>query len=82
MKSRLEPKGEAVGFISLYPTGDLAETNYVNWGALKKRRSRLRQNWAVPSCQDPKDGCLLMDGTPAIGVAPMLKTMQFQLGVK
>ena len=63
-KSRLEPKGEAVGFISLYPTGDLTETNYFNWGALKKRRSRLRQNWAVPSCQDPGDGCLLMDGIP------------------
>ena len=30
-KSRLEPKGEAVGFISLYPTGDLTETNYMNW---------------------------------------------------
>jgi len=43
-KSRLEPKGEAVGFISLYPTGDLTETNYMNWGALKKRSSRLRQN--------------------------------------
>ena len=63
-KSRLEPKGEAVGFISLYPTGDLTESNYMNWGALKKRRSRLRQNWSVPSCQDPEDGCLLMDGIP------------------
>ena len=63
-KSRLEPKGEAAGFISLYQTGDLTETNYMNWGALKKRRSRLRQNWAVPSCQDPEDGCLLKDGIP------------------
>jgi poly(3-hydroxybutyrate) depolymerase len=63
-KSRLEPKGEAVGFISLYPTGDLTESNYFNWAALKKRRSRLRRNWAVPSCQDPGDGCLLMDGIP------------------
>ena len=49
-KSRSEPKGEAVGFISLYPIGDLTETNYFNRNALKKRRRRLRQNWAVPSC--------------------------------
>ena len=55
-KSRLVSKGEAVGFISVYPTGDSTETNYFNWGALKKRRSRLRQNWAVPSCQDVNDG--------------------------
>ena len=26
-KSRLAPKGEAVGFISVYPTGDTTETN-------------------------------------------------------
>ena len=63
-KRRLEPKGEAVGFISLYPTGDMTETNYFNWGALKKRRSRTRQNWAVPSCQAVDDGCLLVDGIP------------------
>lgn len=74
-KSRLEPKGEAVDFISLYPTGDLTESNYFNWTALKKRRSRLRQNWAVPSCQDPEDGCFLMDDIPCDLCAPTLKTM-------
>ena len=50
-KSRLEPKGAAVGFISLYPTGDITPNSYDTegtWGT----------NWAVPSCQDPKDGCL------------------------
>jgi hypothetical protein len=36
----------------------------MNWGALKKRRSRLRHSWAVPSCQNSEDGCLLMDGIP------------------
>ena len=63
-KSRLTPKGEAVGFISVYPTGDTTETNYFNWGPLKKRRIRLRENWAVPSCQDVSDGCLQVDGIP------------------
>ena len=48
-KERLEPKGEAVGFISLYPTGDKTETDYL-WD--------FQANWAVPSCQDPDDGCL------------------------
>jgi len=48
----------------LYPTGDLTETNYFNWDALKKRLSRLRQNWAVASCQNPEDGYFLMDGIP------------------
>lgn len=52
-KSRLESKGAAAGFISVYPTGDFTTTNYAfspDW------------NWAVPSCQDPFDGCLLVDG--------------------
>jgi hypothetical protein len=52
---KLEPKGEAVGFISLYPTGDVTPTNYAFGPAT---------NWAVPSCQDPTDGCLLEDGIP------------------
>jgi len=52
-KSRLEPKGAAVGFISLYPTGDVTPTNYAFGPAT---------NWAVPSCQDPGDGCLGIDG--------------------
>jgi hypothetical protein len=54
-KNRLEPKGAAAGFISLYPEGDLTPTNYAfgpDW------------NWAVPSCQYPLDGCLLADGVP------------------
>ena len=54
-KSRLEPKGEAAGFISLYPTGDFTTTNYA---------FSPDENWAVPSCQDPVDGCLLADGIP------------------
>jgi hypothetical protein len=48
-KSRLEPKGAAVGFISLYPTGDKTPNSYDPTGTYT--------NWAVPSCQDPKDGC-------------------------
>jgi hypothetical protein len=54
-KSRLEPKGAAAGFISLYPEGDLTPTNYAfapDW------------NWAVPSCQYPMDGCLNYRGLP------------------
>ncbi len=54
-QERLEPKGEAVGFISLYPTGDTTPNSYDpsgTWGT----------NWAVPSCQDPNDGCLQTDG--------------------
>ncbi len=50
-KMRLEPKGRAVGFISLYPTGDVTPNSYDpdgSWGT----------NWAAPSCQDPNDGCL------------------------
>ncbi|KKL13877.1 hypothetical protein LCGC14_2521360, partial [marine sediment metagenome] len=54
-KRRLEPKGRAVGFISLYPTGDITPTSYA-FGP--------QTNWAVPSCQDPKDGCLLVDDIP------------------
>ncbi len=54
-KWKLEPKGEAVGFISVYPTGDLTPTNYAFGPA---------NNWAVPSCQVPDDGCLLVDGIP------------------
>ena len=54
-KSRLEPKGAAVGFISLYPTGDFTITNY---------KFSPDENWAVPSCQDPVDGCLMVDGIP------------------
>jgi hypothetical protein len=38
-----------VGFISLYPTGDKTDTSYL-WD--------FQPNWAVPSCQDPNDGCL------------------------
>jgi hypothetical protein len=49
-KRRLEPKGRAVGFISLYPTGDMTPNSYDPSGT--------STNWAVPSCQDPKDGCL------------------------
>ena len=52
---KLEPKGEAVGFISLYPTGDNTPTNYAFGPA---------NNWAVPSCQVPDDGCLLEDDIP------------------
>jgi hypothetical protein len=51
-KERLDPKGAAVGFISLYPTGDITDTSYL-WD--------LQPNWAVPSCQDPDDGCLQVD---------------------
>jgi hypothetical protein len=54
-KKRLEPKGRAVGFISLYPTGDITNTSYL-WD--------FQANWAVPSCQDPKDGCLRVDDIP------------------
>ncbi len=46
-KYRLTPKGAAVGFISLYPTGDSTQNTY-----------GTGNNWAVPSCQDPTDGCL------------------------
>jgi len=48
-KSRLEPKGAAVGFISLYPTGDRTPNSYDPTGTYT--------NWAVPSCQNPNDGC-------------------------
>ena len=48
-KSRLEGKGAAVGFISLYPTGDKTPNSYDPKGT--------NTNWAVPSCQDPNDGC-------------------------
>ncbi len=55
-QSRLVPKGAAVGFISLYPKGDdTAPTNY---------SGGFINNWAVPSCQVPDDGCLLEDGIP------------------
>jgi predicted esterase len=47
---RLEPKGRAVGFISLYPTGDMTPSTYDPSGS--------SPNWAVPSCQDQEDGCL------------------------
>jgi dienelactone hydrolase len=49
-QSRLEPKGAAAGFISLYPTGDMTPNSYTPSGT--------DPNWAVPSCQDPNDGCL------------------------
>lgn len=48
-KWRLEPKGRAVGFISLYPTGDRTPNTYDPSGA--------SPNWAGPSCLDPEDGC-------------------------
>ena len=51
-KERLELKGAAAGFISLYPTGDITDTSYL-WD--------FQANWAVPSCQDPDDGCLGID---------------------
>jgi predicted esterase len=51
----LEEKGAAVGFISLYPTGDITDTGYL-WD--------FQPNWAVPSCQDPEDGCLGIEGIP------------------
>jgi predicted esterase len=54
-KERLEPKGAAVGFISLYPTGDKTDTGYL-WDN--------QANWAVPSCQYPDDGCLGIEGIP------------------
>ncbi len=54
-KERLEPKGEAVGFISLYPTGDITDTGYL-WD--------FQANWAVPSCQYPDDGCLGIEDIP------------------
>ena len=47
-KSRLEPKGEAVGFISLYPTGDNTVKHTYGGGMVP--------NWAVPSCMTPKIG--------------------------
>ena len=50
-KSRLEPKGAAAGFISLYPTGDNTVRHTYGGG--------LVPNWAVPSCMTPTDGCLL-----------------------
>lgn len=52
-RPRLEAKGAAVGFISLYPTGDYTVTNYA---------FSPQENWAVPSCQDPLDGCELYNG--------------------
>jgi hypothetical protein len=54
-KRRLKPKGAAVGFISLYPTGDITNTSY---------RWDFQANWAVPSCQVPDDGCELYDDIP------------------
>ncbi len=54
-KERLEAKGRAVGFISLYPTGDITDTSYL-WD--------FQSNWAVPSCQDPDDGCLGIEDIP------------------
>jgi predicted esterase len=54
-KSRLEPKGAAAGFISLYPVGDKTRTTY--------DPTSSNPNWAVPSCQDPDDGCLHAHGT-------------------
>jgi predicted esterase len=50
-KSRLEPKGAAAGFISLYPTGDNTVPHTYGGG--------MNPNWAVPSCMTPTDGCLL-----------------------
>jgi len=50
-KSRLEPKGAAAGFISLYPTGDNTVEHTYGGG--------MSPNWAVPSCMTPTDGCLL-----------------------
>jgi predicted esterase len=50
-KSRLEPKGAAAGFISLYPTGDNTVRHTYGGG--------LAPNWAVPSCMTPSDGCSL-----------------------
>jgi len=50
-KDRLEPKGAAAGFISLYPTGDDSVVHTYGGG--------LNPNWAVPSCMTPSDGCLL-----------------------
>ena len=49
-KWRLDPKGRVAGFISLYPTGDRTPSTYDPTGS--------SPNWAVPSCQDPTDGCL------------------------
>ncbi|NOR67100.1 MAG: hypothetical protein GQ528_07075, partial [Woeseiaceae bacterium] len=53
-KSRLEPKGAAAGFISLYPTGDSSKPTSYFGG--------YSPNWAVPSCMDPGDGCLKVGG--------------------
>jgi hypothetical protein len=53
-KSRLEPKGAAAGFISLYPTGDSSKPTSYFGG--------YSPNWAVPSCMDPDDGCLKAGG--------------------
>jgi poly(3-hydroxybutyrate) depolymerase len=50
-KSRLEPKGAAAGFISLYPTGDNTVPHTYGGG--------FNPNWAAPSCMTPTDGCLL-----------------------
>jgi len=55
-KSRLQAKGAAAGFISLYPTGDNTTPNSYFGG--------MQPNWAVPSCMDPSDGCLLEDKMP------------------
>ena len=49
-KNRLEPKGAAVGFISLYPTGDISPNSY-------DPDASFGTNWAVPSCQEFSDGC-------------------------
>lgn len=55
-QSRLEAKGAAAGFISLYPTGDNTTPSSYYGG--------MQANWAVPSCMDPSDGCLLEDKIP------------------
>ncbi len=55
-KSRLEPKGAAAGFISLYPTGDNTVPHSYGGG--------MSPNWAVPSCMVPGDGCLLDAAIP------------------
>ena len=57
-KSRLEPKGEAVGFISLYPTGDLTESNYFNWAALKNAAADCVKTGRFPHAKFLKmDAC-------------------------
>ena len=77
-KNRLEPKGEAVGFISLYPTGDLTESNYFNWAALKSAAADCVETGQYLHARILETDAYWWMVSPAIGAAPILKTMLFQ----